>query len=140
MAFASSTAVQRLAARDSIVNTSKLIERAVETGSVDSYAAAIDVAGPATVAALQAAGAASSGTTAVVSNGASVTMKNSAGTTVGAAGTVTVAGGAVTEAKAPATTALIVNAGAYTVPVTGTYATKATFTVAAGVVTAIVLS
>lgn len=66
-----------------------------------------------------AAGAGSSGTTAVVGNGAAVVMKNSAGTTVGSNGT---------------------SAGAYTVPVTGSYATKATFTVANGVITAIVLS
>lgn len=40
----------------------------------------------------------------------------------------------------PATKALVSNGQALTVPVTGTYATKATVTVAGGVVTAIVLS
>lgn len=144
MAFASSTAAQRLAARDSIVNTSKLIERAVETGSVDSYSAAIDVAGPATVAALQAAGAASGSTTAVVASGTTAVMKNSLDATVGGNGTITVAGGVVTKVTAPAATALIIT-GNYTVPVTtvtaktaGQVATvAATITVSGGVITAI---
>lgn len=140
MAFASATPTQREVLRDTIVNASKLIERAVETGAVLSYSSEIDKLGPQTVVALHAAGAGSSGTTAVVGNGAAVVMKNSAGTTVGSNGTITVVGGVLTEAKAPATTALVVNAGAYTVPVTGSYATKATFTVANGVITAIVLS
>lgn len=63
------------------------------------------------------------------------------------AGTIPVAYAAVTEidpenlpSGLPATQTIVSNTQQVTVPVTGVYATKATFTVAGGVITAIVLS
>lgn len=45
-----------------------------------------------------------------------------------------------TGSAIPATSAIVPNGGAYTIPVTGTYATKITLTVAGGAITGAVLS
>lgn len=78
--------------------------------------------------------------TTVVTNGATVSVKNSAGSKTVAGATIDVVAGAVEDVNLPATAALLTTAQALVVPVTGSYATTATVTVAGGVVTAIVLS
>jgi ribosomal protein S12 methylthiotransferase accessory factor YcaO len=74
-----------------------------------------------------------------LSNGDTVAVVNSAGA-ASHNGTATVTTGALTNVKLAATAAMVDNAQQLTIPVTGVYATKATLTVANGVVTAIVLS
>ncbi len=71
-------------------------------------------------------------------NGAVVNMNNSTNSKT-VAGTLNTAG-ATPVANLPATAAILTSAQALVVPVTGTYATTATVTIAGGVVTAIVLS
>lgn len=78
-------------------------------------------------------------TAAVLQNNNNVQIRNSAGTAIGNA-TFAVSSGAITYGSLPATIAGIANGAALTVPVTGTYTTTATFTVANGVVTGIALS
>lgn len=78
-------------------------------------------------------------TVAVVSNSDTVTVQNSAGANNHPA-TATVAGGVLTGAKLAATAAMVDNAQVLTIPITGTYVSKITLTVAGGVVTAGVLS
>lgn len=79
-------------------------------------------------------------TSTIVANSATLPLWNSAGTLITSSGTVTVASGVAGRLNMPAQVAAVVNAQELTVPVTGTYATKATFTVAGGVITGIVLS
>lgn len=79
-------------------------------------------------------------TVAPVTNSQSVTIQNSAGTAVAGTHAATVAAGVVSNIKLAATVAPVVNGAALTVPVTGTYTTTATISVANGVVTGIVLS
>ncbi len=78
-------------------------------------------------------------TIAGVANAATVVVQNSAGAQAHNA-TATVAAGLVSNVKLAATAAIVDNAQALTVPVTGTYATTATLTVANGVITGIALS
>ena len=73
-------------------------------------------------------------------NAGTTAVQNSGGTVQGSAGTLVVSGGALTAIKLPASTAPVVNGLILNVPVTGTYTTSATITVAGGVVTAITLS
>lgn len=79
-------------------------------------------------------------TVAMVDQGDAVTVQNSAGTAVAGTHPATVAAGAINNVKLAATIAPVVNGAALTVPVTGTYTDTATFTVANGVITGIVLS
>lgn len=79
------------------------------------------------------------GNAAVLKQGQNVAVRNSAGADSHNA-TAVVTGGALTGVNLAATVALVDNADALVVPVTGTYATTATFTVAAGVITSIALS
>lgn len=79
-------------------------------------------------------------TVAFVDNADTVTIQNSAGAAVAGSHTATVAAGVVSNVKLAATVAPVSNGAALTVPVTGTYATTATVSVANGVVTGIVLS
>lgn len=90
MAFASATKVQRQAVRDRIVNTSKVVEAAVETGPVLALGPIVDEQAALLVAALSAAGTGSGGTTAVVTNG-----QKPAVTGTGAVATITVVDGVV---------------------------------------------
>lgn len=79
-------------------------------------------------------------TTYLLSNAAAVNVKNSAGTKT-VAGTANVSSGVLNSIDLPATAALITSAQALTgVTPTGTFTTTVTFTVAAGVISAIVLS
>lgn len=78
-------------------------------------------------------------TATILANAGAVPLQNSAGTAKGN-GTAAVANGVVTSVRTPATSAIVANAEALTVPVTGTYETTATLTVAGGVVTGIALS
>ncbi len=78
-------------------------------------------------------------TVAMVDNSDSLPLQNSAGTAKGNV-TATVAAGAVSNVRTPATAAIVTNNEALTVPVTGTYTTTATVTVANGVITGIALS
>lgn len=77
-------------------------------------------------------------TGASVANGAAVPVVNSAGTAVAGTHTATVAGSTLTNVKLAATVATVANASTFP-GVTGT-GTTATFTVANGVITGIVLS
>ncbi|WP_455296450.1 hypothetical protein [Brucella pituitosa] len=79
-------------------------------------------------------------TTAMLDNAGAVTIQNSAGAAVAGSHTATVAAGVISNVKLAATIAPVANNAALTVPVTGTYATTATITVAAGVITGIALS
>ena len=80
-------------------------------------------------------------TAALVDNSGAVVVKNSAGTTVAGTHTAEVAAGLLTDVKLAATVAPIVSGGTVTgVAPTGAYTNTVTFTVAAGVVTAIALS
>lgn len=79
-------------------------------------------------------------TSTIVANAGTLPLWNSAGTLITSGGTLTVANGVAGRLNMPAQVAAVVNAQALTVPVTGTYATKATFTVAGGVITGITLS
>lgn len=79
-------------------------------------------------------------TTAALSNGAALPLWNSAGTLITSTGTLTVANGVAGRLNMPATVAAVVNAQSLTIPVTGSYTTTATFTVAGGVITGITLS
>ena len=90
MAFASATKAQRQAVRDSIINTSKVVEVAVETGPVLALGPIVDTQAAALVAALSAAGTGSGGTTAVVTNGQKPTV-----TGTGTVATITVVDGVV---------------------------------------------
>lgn len=74
-----------------------------------------------------------------VNTAATAPVQNSAGAAIGT-GTITVAANAISNIRLPATVAGVTNGAALTVPVTGTYTTTATVTVAGGVVTGIVLS
>lgn len=79
-------------------------------------------------------------TVAMVDQGDTVTVQNSTGAAVAGTHTATVAAGVVSNVKLAATIAPVANGAALTVPVTGTYTTTATVSVANGVVTGIVLS
>ena len=79
-------------------------------------------------------------TSTIVANAKTLPLWNSAGTLITSSGTLTVANGVAGRLNMPAQVAAVVNAQVLTVPVTGTYVTKATFTVAGGVITGIVLS
>jgi hypothetical protein len=79
-------------------------------------------------------------TIAPVANSATVVVKNSAGTTVTGTHTAVVAAGVLTDVALASTVAPIVNGGTSSVTPSGTFATTVTFTVAAGVITAIALS
>lgn len=74
-----------------------------------------------------------------IANGAAMNVRNSAASKT-VAGTAVVAAEVLTSVDLPATAALLTTAQALVVPVTGTYATTATVTIAGGVVTAIALS
>lgn len=111
-----------------------------------------------TVAVRNSAGADSHNATAVVASGAitgvnlaatvamvdsadTIALQNSTGTVAGGNAVVTVAAGVPTNVRAPATTAVVPTAFALTgVTPSGTYTNTVTFTVAGGVITAIVLS
>lgn len=79
-------------------------------------------------------------TVAMVDQSDTVTIQNSAGTGVAGSHTATVTAGVLANVKLAATIAPVANGAALTVPVTGTYTTTATVSVANGVVTGIVLS
>jgi len=74
-----------------------------------------------------------------ITTAATAPVQNSAGAAIGT-GTITVATNAISHVRLPATVAGVSNGAALTVPVTGTYTTTATLSVANGVVTGIVLS
>lgn len=75
----------------------------------------------------------------IVNDGAAIPVTNSVGT-ITVTGTANVAAGVLTNVSLPATDAIVTNAEALVVPVTGVIGTTATFTVAGGVITGIVLS
>jgi len=75
----------------------------------------------------------------VVTSTQAINISNSANTKT-VAGTILVTPVGVVSANTPSTAAIVTSAQALVVPVTGTYVSTATVTVAAGVVTAIVLS
>lgn len=82
-----------------------------------------------------------SATVAFVDNADTITVQNSAGTAVAGTHTATVAVGVLSNVKLAATIAPVASGLALTgVTPTGTYTNTVTFTVAAGVITAIVLS
>lgn len=93
----------------------------------------------ASVDALAAVGYTSTPAGAVVANGDTVAVRNSAGADSHNA-TAVVSGTSLTGVNLAATAAIVDNGDALVVPVTGTYATTATVTVANGVITGIVLS
>lgn len=143
MSFATITAAQRVAVRDTALQVSAITqpfaqnartptaaETALITSVLDKAAAALAVAGASGIPA----------TSAVVANGATVVVQNSAGTAVPGTHTATVAASALSNVKLAATVAAVANgAKVNAVSVTGT-GNFATFTIAAGVITAIVLS
>ena len=141
MAFKSSTLAQRQAVRNAVINLDKAVQLAHDTGPLNPLGDDVDTLGAAAVAALNATGSASGGTTAIVTNGQTpIVMANSANSkTVN--GTAVVANGAVSRVSAPATAAIVTSSQALTgVAPTGTYTNTVTFTVANGVITAIALS
>jgi hypothetical protein len=75
-----------------------------------------------------------------VANGATVVVHNSAGSNVAGTHTAEVTSNTLNDVKLAATVAPIVNGGTSTVAPTGTFTSTVTFTVAAGVITAIALS
>lgn len=142
MSFSTITAAQRLEIRDSAVQVASVTqpfaqnglaptaaELALITPVLSNCAAALGVAGATGLPATQA----------IVANGNTVAVRNSAGA-ASHNGTAVVAGGAVTGVNLAATVAMVDSGTAITVPVTGTYATKITPTVVAGVITGFVLS
>lgn len=148
MSFQSITAAQRLAIRDNASKVATAAQKYVQTFEPITAAEGNEV-NPLLVPlanALAAAGASASlpATQAIVSNGSTIPLQNSAGASIDNI-TLTVAANTVGNAKLPATTAAVKNTAAVTVPVTfvtartaGQQATVAvTFTVAAGVITAI---
>lgn len=79
-------------------------------------------------------------TTIILANATAVNVKNSAGTKT-VAGTANVSAGTLNSIDLPASAALITSAQALTgVTPTGSFVTTVTFTVTAGVISAIVLS
>lgn len=78
--------------------------------------------------------------TATVADNDVVPVKNSAGTSTVDATAVVASNGVLSGLNLAATVAMVDNGDALTVPVTGTYTTTATISVANGVVTGIVLS
>lgn len=76
----------------------------------------------------------------IVNAGDTTSVKNSAASKTVAGASLEFAAGVLDHVKLPATAALHTNGQALVVPVTGVYATTATLTIAAGVVTGIVLS
>lgn len=76
---------------------------------------------------------------ALVDNGDAITVNFGTGADV-TGGTVAVLNGVVVRANLPGTSAAVANGQQLTVPVTGTYASKATVSVSNGVVTGIALS
>jgi hypothetical protein len=79
-------------------------------------------------------------TDAIVQNAQNITMQNSAGAAIAGNHPASVVNGVLSNVKLAATIAPVANGAALVVPVTGSYTTTATVTVANGVVTAIVLS
>lgn len=80
-------------------------------------------------------------TVAMVDNADTVVVHNSAGSNIAGTHTAEVALGVLTDVKLASTVAAVINGGTLTgVTPTGTYATTITFTVAAGVITAVALS
>lgn len=80
-------------------------------------------------------------TIAMVDNADTVVVKNSAGTTITGTHSAEVALGVLTDVKLASTVAGVVSGSTLTgVTPSGVYATTITFTVAAGVITAVVLS
>lgn len=104
--------------------------------------AGVAIAGthPATVTAGVLANVKLAATVAPVDNAQAITVQNSAGAAVAGTHPATVSAGAISNVKLAATIAPVANGAALTVPVTGTYTTTATITVANGVVTGILLS
>lgn len=108
---------------------------------VKNSAGTVTKTGVATVAANAITGVALPAASAIIDNAAAnVVVQNSAGAAVSSAGVAAVAAGALTSVRLPATIATVANAAKVNaVSVTGT-GNFATFTVANGVITAIVLS
>lgn len=80
-------------------------------------------------------------TVAMVDNADTVVVKNSAGTTITGTHTAEVASGVLSDVKLASSVAFVLNGGTLTgVAPSGSYTNTITFTVAAGVITAIVLS
>lgn len=143
MTIESSTAAQRQTLRDALFIAAHAAQRFAQNSAAPTVgqAAIFDPKMQAADAAILAAGYTSSlpATQAVVTNGGTSPVQNSAGAAIGT-GTYTVAANAVSNIKLPATVAGVtsgakINAG--TVTGTGNFAT---FTVANGVITGIVLS
>lgn len=88
----------------------------------------------------KATGTAGSGTTAVVADAGTQLVSSSAGVSYAVSGTYTVAANAVTSFRLPATAAVVASGVAIVKPVTGTFVTTITPTVAGGVITGFVLS
>lgn len=109
--------------------------------NVKNSAGTVTKVGVATVATSAITGVALAATEAIVTNAAAtVVVQNSAGAAITSAGVAAVAAGALSNVKLPATIAAVTTATKYNaVSVTGT-GNFATFTVANGVITAIVLS
>lgn len=76
----------------------------------------------------------------IVADADTLPLWDAAGTLITSDSTLTVADGVAERLNMPAQVAAVVNEQELTVPVTGTYTTKATFTVDGGVITGITLS
>ena len=143
MPVATATALQRLTLRNEAVKTGDVCQEFAQSATTPdaTKAAAVDAQLATLLTALSDVGATAAlpATQAVVSNGGTSPVQNSAGVAIGT-GTYTVASNAVSNIKLPATVAGVSNAQKVNaVSVTGT-GNFATFTVANGVITGIVLS
>lgn len=139
MSISTATIDQKYAAKGKCLMAELAIEAHTLVSNPGTVAAA-DAAGAAAIDALVAAGVTPVGTTATVQDGATVNVTNSAGTAVAGTETATVVAGALTV-KLASTVAPVVNGVKLVLPnITGTWVNGFTFTVVAGVITAIVAS
>lgn len=143
MSIATITPAQRVEVRDATLSAALAMQRYTQSGTTpraDEVAQADPILNAA-AAALTVAGASGlPATSAVVANGATVNVENSAGN-LDSPATAVVAGSAISGVRLAATKTIVTSGQALTgVTPTGTFATTVTFTVAAGLITGIVLS
>lgn len=121
--------------------TQAIVANAGTVAVKNSVGTTVDAAAVATVAANAVTGIALAATKAVIDNAAAnVVVQNSAGAAVTSAGVAAVAAGVLSNVKLPATIAAVANAVKVNVASVSGTGNFATFTVANGVITAIVLS
>lgn len=143
MSIATITAAQRVEVRDATLSAALAMQRYTQSGTApraDEVAQADPILNAAAAALVVAGASGLPATSAVVANGATVNVENSAGN-LDSPATAVVSGAVITGVRLAATKTIVTSGQALTgVTPTGTFTTTVTFTVAAGLITGIVLS